>query len=165
MERDDAGPDEYECQACGSVWMFRQLGDIQDLDQRVSPGEPVPAGECPELTCGALCHPVQLQAEHAPSRYVINQDDDAPAAADSDKTQALVKALQVLVLHPTTRAYLQEHDPKALQQACKALHDAGERYRLTRGLHSLAVVDDICWYCFAVLAADGSCSSCREGVR
>lgn len=30
---------------------------IPDLFQRVFPGEPMPAGECP--TCGGLCHPVE----------------------------------------------------------------------------------------------------------
>ncbi len=31
-----------------------QLAPIRDIYQRVEPGEPMPAGECPE--CGALVH-------------------------------------------------------------------------------------------------------------
>ena len=59
MERVDGGADEYECQNCGTVWTFAQLKDIPDLGERIAAGEEVPAGECPELNCGALCHPVE----------------------------------------------------------------------------------------------------------
>ena len=45
----------YECQNCGKAFPEAKLvTPIPDLEQRVMPGEPMPAGECPE--CGALCH-------------------------------------------------------------------------------------------------------------
>lgn len=47
-------PTYYECQDCGKAWTYDQLGDIHDLEARLEPGDPMPAGECPE--CGALCH-------------------------------------------------------------------------------------------------------------
>jgi hypothetical protein len=43
-----------ECQDCGEAWHIDHVKEAQDLAQRVSPGEIVPAGECP--SCGALCH-------------------------------------------------------------------------------------------------------------
>jgi len=47
----------YECQDCGKRWSLDELKlDIPDIQQRVAPGEPMPAGECPD--CGALCHEV-----------------------------------------------------------------------------------------------------------
>jgi hypothetical protein len=47
----------YECQDCGKRWLLDELKlDIPDIQQRVAPGEPMPAGECPD--CGALCHEV-----------------------------------------------------------------------------------------------------------
>jgi len=49
---------EVECGNCGRVLAEAELThvfpDIPDLTQRITPGEPVPAGECPE--CGALVH-------------------------------------------------------------------------------------------------------------
>lgn len=45
---DWAGPDED---------LGRQLEDVPDLLSRVSPGEPMPTGECPR--CGALCQPIE----------------------------------------------------------------------------------------------------------
>jgi hypothetical protein len=47
---------DQECDNCGMSWSKNQLKDIRDYNVRVSPGEIVPSGECPE--CGALCHPM-----------------------------------------------------------------------------------------------------------
>lgn len=68
-------------------------------------------------------------------------------------------ALQVLVLDRQTREYLKRYDPKALQQACKALQAAGLSY-----LVSDAPID-VCWYCFEVLQASGACRSCTQAGR
>lgn len=47
-----------KCQNCDWEGTESQLGqelcNVPDLFQRISPGELVPVGECPE--CGALCH-------------------------------------------------------------------------------------------------------------
>jgi len=52
---------KVECGNCGKVWdeeeLTRVFPDIPDLTERIAPGEPVPAGECPE--CGALVHVVR----------------------------------------------------------------------------------------------------------
>lgn len=45
-----------ECQNCGATWPESQLEPIDDIYLRVEPGEPMPAGECPD--CGALCHEI-----------------------------------------------------------------------------------------------------------
>ncbi len=42
-----------ECQNCARVFFVTELKPAKDLLQRVEPGEPMPAGDCPE--CGALC--------------------------------------------------------------------------------------------------------------
>lgn len=47
----------YECQNCRARNPLGSLNYIKDLYARVEPGEPMPAGECPE--CGALCHAVK----------------------------------------------------------------------------------------------------------
>lgn len=57
IERQDGGPDRYECNNCDNVWPFYRLEDIADISERVEAGGPVPAGECP--VCGALCYPVE----------------------------------------------------------------------------------------------------------
>jgi len=46
----------HKCQNCDGIYTADELKDIKDLEQRISPGEIVPSGECPD--CGALCHPI-----------------------------------------------------------------------------------------------------------
>ena len=61
IPRADGGPDAYRCGNCERVWTFAQLDAIADLEERIDPGGPMPAGECPDPdeTCGgALCYPV-----------------------------------------------------------------------------------------------------------
>jgi hypothetical protein len=61
-ELDDEDPDVLdvegegvaECADCGGRCGESDLQRIRHLTERVLPGEPMPAGECPD--CGALCH-------------------------------------------------------------------------------------------------------------
>jgi hypothetical protein len=46
----------YECQNCGRMHTEEELRPLQHAEQRVSPGEPMPAGECCE--CGCACREV-----------------------------------------------------------------------------------------------------------
>ena len=48
------------CDNCKRVYPVGALVEAADLDQRVDPGGPVPAGECP--SCGALCYPFEEEA-------------------------------------------------------------------------------------------------------
>jgi hypothetical protein len=52
-------PDLAKCQDCCRVWDLDELRPIQDLGQRVAPGEPMPSGECADPECGALCQPYE----------------------------------------------------------------------------------------------------------
>ena len=42
------------CGSCDWAGLVNDTEPIGDLEQRIAPGETVPAGECPE--CGALAH-------------------------------------------------------------------------------------------------------------
>lgn len=48
----------YTCQNCDfktdDEFALVPIEEMDELTQRISPGEPVPAGECPK--CGAVCH-------------------------------------------------------------------------------------------------------------
>lgn len=46
------------CSNCGLGVPVGDTVGIDDFDSRVSPGEEMPAGECPD--CGALCHLVKI---------------------------------------------------------------------------------------------------------
>lgn len=48
----------YECQNCDARLLADRLQPLKDVFKRVAPGEPMPAGECPE--CGAVCHEVKV---------------------------------------------------------------------------------------------------------
>jgi hypothetical protein len=50
----DYGYVTAECGNCGEGWAICELEPIADAEQRLTIGEEVPAGECPE--CGALCY-------------------------------------------------------------------------------------------------------------
>ena len=45
------------CTNCGTTTPFVKLNSIDDIEQRISPGDEVPAGECPE--CGCLAYLVK----------------------------------------------------------------------------------------------------------
>jgi len=81
MERLDDGPDQYDCDCCGKVWTFEQLDNISDISERIDPGGTVPAGQCPDGECGALCYPVTLEMSHDPDYRpgVINLDEEEAA--------------------------------------------------------------------------------------
>lgn len=48
----------FECQNCSKRWPEGKLREVKDFSMRTEPGEPIPAGECPD--CGAVCHVVGL---------------------------------------------------------------------------------------------------------
>lgn len=50
----DLGEDPCECSDCDWTGPASNLHSVSDIEERVSAGEIVPAGECPE--CGALAH-------------------------------------------------------------------------------------------------------------
>lgn len=44
----------FECDNCGRFWAQHDLKDSPDLYERMDPGGPMPAGDCPD--CGAFCY-------------------------------------------------------------------------------------------------------------
>jgi len=51
--RKNVKPTIFACDNCGGEYVAAQLNPVADLWERVSPGDTMPDGECPE--CGALC--------------------------------------------------------------------------------------------------------------
>lgn len=45
-----------KCWNCGKVWAEDELDEIHDFWGRVSAGEEMPLGQCPDAECGMLCH-------------------------------------------------------------------------------------------------------------
>lgn len=52
-----ADDDLCRCQNCSWQGPRADAHPINDITQRVDPGEPMPSGECPK--CGALCQPIE----------------------------------------------------------------------------------------------------------
>ena len=63
---------KFQCEDCGSTFDtesdFTPLSEITDLAQRISPGEVVPYGECPE--CHSLVHEAQKMAVIEPGSKI-----------------------------------------------------------------------------------------------
>ena len=49
----------HKCWQCEKVFDADKLLGIEDLTQRIEPGQPFPSGECPE--CGFLCYPIKTR--------------------------------------------------------------------------------------------------------
>lgn len=64
MEDNTALAEISRCQNCDWEGPNTELGcsieEVPHLFERVSPGEPMPTGECP--VCGALCQPKEERA-------------------------------------------------------------------------------------------------------
>jgi hypothetical protein len=56
VEIGDPVPGVAKCEGCGEVWQEGELDRIEDLYSRVSPGEAMPVGQCPDEDCGSVCH-------------------------------------------------------------------------------------------------------------
>lgn len=78
--------------ACGNCAFETLDPDVlvpaKHLYQRVSPGEPLPAGECPR--CGCLVHALSAECrasaeliERARARYAVPSDDDIEVDDDA----------------------------------------------------------------------------------
>lgn len=68
----------YECQSCGECWTSEELKPIPErgIFDRVAPGEPMPAGECPE--CGAVCHASEATARAGlPEGVILSLNEKA----------------------------------------------------------------------------------------
>jgi hypothetical protein len=52
-----SAPNLARCQNCAWTGDADDCAEVSDFWGRVSPGEPMPSGECPE--CGALCQPYE----------------------------------------------------------------------------------------------------------
>ena len=99
------------CQNCGAVWAESQLKPIEDVLERVSPGETMPPGECP--SCGALAQYVEeepgvdeTESTNAKVERVLREIDlligwaesdadcstesDAPGQATADRARATI---------------------------------------------------------------------------
>ena len=71
----EAPREQARCENCGSKFTLPDSGDWYDilhpaenLSERVAPGEIMPAGECPVIGCGALCHLVPRRTTRRKSK-------------------------------------------------------------------------------------------------
>lgn len=67
VEDRDHLPDETPCTcgSCGAAWRYDQLRPIGDCS--LTPGDPSPAGRCPDPSCDSLAYPVEAEAPESPA--------------------------------------------------------------------------------------------------
>ena len=91
----------YECDNCRQQYEQDDLKEIDHLAIRLDPGGPVPAGECPDRDCGALCYPVEhLVGLEGTTTHVITNGQLAalvgniltnPFSGEVDDTEAFAR--------------------------------------------------------------------------
>ncbi len=74
----ERGYDEFNCQNCDDSYSHEELKPIVHFDHRVTAGERVPGGECPQ--CGALCSPVEGSQEQSFEIVIYGRGSDREAA-------------------------------------------------------------------------------------
>jgi hypothetical protein len=52
-------PKNIMCQNCSTLYREDELDAIDDVLERVAPGETMPWGQCPDAGCAAVCYPVE----------------------------------------------------------------------------------------------------------
>lgn len=55
-------PDFARCDNCGTEYGTEALDFVDNLSERIHAGEEVPAGQCPDDECGALCFLIEIEA-------------------------------------------------------------------------------------------------------
>ena len=98
-------PDEKrdsQCGNCDSIWTCDELNKTKDLNQRLTPGDLVPSGECPD--CGALC-------------YLLSEIDEDALTADQvyESLEAAIDCENEDVQRSITREY-----KKQIRMRCEA---------------------------------------------
>jgi len=71
---------KHTCENCGETFDARLLHDIEDLEKRISPGEIVPSGQCPD--CGTVCH-IAKDKEAIDAMHVAIRDMDFAEQEDN----------------------------------------------------------------------------------
>jgi len=72
----------HRCAGCGTLWATDELERIDDLQDRVDPGEIMPSGRCPD--CGAPCHP---QFSGGVMRILVSEDNDNGERGPRDESE------------------------------------------------------------------------------
>ena len=70
----------HKCGNCGKIHDAIDLGDMEDLHERVEAGNSVPSGECPD--CGALCYPYTKRLVRKDSTIYSKYEGDILGAID-----------------------------------------------------------------------------------
>ena len=100
-EQTDHAADKCECDNCGHICRGDELDMIRDIEQRLDPNGPTPAGECPE--CGALSYLIKApdpleQTDAAAMQAALASIGDACAAILSSKLDVLAGVEKILSL-------------------------------------------------------------------
>lgn len=110
--------DMAECADCRRRWKIEELQETRDIWERVAPGEPMPAGDCPD--CGALCQPVAGEADYnGPGVWLSlgRFSDDGDESVGEDRRARLLGTLRINNVPFHVRAIQVEAAPDGAQMA------------------------------------------------
>lgn len=122
------------CNNCGTTWTANELRDIANPEQRIEAGCEVPAGECPDEACGALCYLVKKSKEPVETPpallpgYEANFETLKKAAANDDLL--LISAIRKADRQPVALVAALSNDGKELSIVPFAVMVEGNPYDL-----------------------------------
>jgi hypothetical protein len=62
-------PKNIMCQNCSTLYREDELDAIDDVLERIAPGETMPWGQCPDSECRAVCYPIEHSVDPIERMY------------------------------------------------------------------------------------------------
>ena len=90
---DEATEPRSRCGLCSKVWRDSELKEVDDLVSRVEPGDPMPAGQCPDPMCSGLCRQIRyarVAYEAALMDWLTNKHEDISFFPETVPTRRFV---------------------------------------------------------------------------
>lgn len=138
---------KYVCENCCAEWTKRDLNPIQDIEARVLPGEPMPAGECPD--CGAVCHGVKTKFNHAfhmAFKVKTNAEDPDNITEREILAGILDRVAGFLRGDNDTMQACEQYDVYEYEVSCKFCERSLNREDVKKAhIHQNEMVCDNCW--------------------
>lgn len=77
-------PTVFMCQNCSTLYTEDELDPLDDVSERVAPGETMPWGQCPDEACAAVCYPPENMTPEEIAQQLKEQAEETAECSDCD---------------------------------------------------------------------------------